>query len=53
MKKQALLSVIAAPAFATATSPAIVQAKSVKWHCVAVDPANPSVQNCYPSTSRP
>lgn len=53
MKKPALPSIIAALAFATATSPAIVQAKSIKGHCVALDPGNPSVQTCYSSTSRP
>lgn len=31
----------------------IAEAKSVKWHCYVLDPAQPWVHTCYASTSRP
>jgi hypothetical protein len=36
-----------------ALSMGIAEAKSVKWSCVALDPANPSTYTCYGSTRRP
>lgn len=53
MKKLALLPIVAILAIATTLSPTIVQAKSVKWSCVAVSPSTPWIQICYPSTNRP
>ena len=47
--------IIAALALALSgiAAPAIVEAKSVKWACYALDPSNPFNLTCYPSTSRP
>jgi hypothetical protein len=30
-----------------------VEAKSVKWSCIALDPTTPWIQTCYSSTRRP
>ena len=53
MKKLALFPILAALAFSACIAPTLVEAKSVKWSCVALDPNTPWVQTCYPSTNRP
>lgn len=51
--KPALLALFAALIIAPSLVALPVQAKSVKWHCVALDPATPWHRTCYPSTTRP
>ena len=53
MMRHALLTLTAALALTTTLLPGMGQAKSVKWYCVALDPAHPEIQTCYPSTARP
>jgi hypothetical protein len=51
--KLAILTLAAALCLAPAYLPSVAAAKSVKWHCVALDPAHPSNYYCTASTSRP
>jgi len=51
--KFARLMIIASLLAASTAVPTLVQAKSVKWSCVALDPSHPFNFTCRPSTSRP
>lgn len=51
--KAALWTLFAALLIAPTLLALPLQAKSVKWYCVALDPSTPWIQTCYPSTSRP
>ena len=51
--KHALLALFAALLIGPTVLATQAQAKSVKWHCVALDPANPQNLTCYASKSRP
>ena len=53
MKKLVLFPIVVALAVSACMSATIVEAKSVKWSCVALDPNTPWIQTCYPSTNRP
>jgi ABC-type nitrate/sulfonate/bicarbonate transport system substrate-binding protein len=47
----ALTAAIALAAPLAFAAPA--EAKSIKWSCVAPNPATPWIQVCYPSVGRP
>lgn len=51
--KATIVTLFAALLIAPGLMAVPAQAKSVKWYCVASDPANPQNLTCYPSTSRP
>lgn len=53
MKKLALFPIVAVLAVSACMTATVVEAKSVKWSCVALDPNTPWIQTCYPSTNRP
>jgi hypothetical protein len=51
--KFAMLSILALLTVAPTLMPSLAEAKSAKWSCVNVDPANPSSYVCTSSRTRP
>ena len=52
-KKLSILSIAIVSFMMPLMAAGAVEAKSVKWSCIALDPATPWVQTCYSSTRRP